>query len=134
MKRTIFYVMSLTWGLPMTLCGLVASIILIATGRKPQRWGWGWYFEIGNGGCGFSCGPFFFVSKGAVDSLKNHECGHGIQNAILGPIMVILTLASIIRFWYREIFGAKASYDDWWFEGDASRLGTDLINELNKST
>lgn len=134
MTKERFYLLSFTWGLIMTLCGLIVSIALITTGHKPQKWGWSWYFEVGDGGCGFSCGPFFFVSKGATDSLKNHECGHGIQNAILGPMMVVLTLASMTRFWYREIFGAKTSYDDWWFEGDASRLGTDLMNDLNKLT
>lgn len=128
-----FYVMSFTWGLLMTLCGAIAAIALIATGHKPKKWGWSWYFEVGNGGCGFSCGPFFFVTRNTSDVLKDHEFGHGIQNAMLGPFMVLLTIGSIIRFWYREIFGAKTPYNSWWFEGEASKIGSDVIGQLNKT-
>ena len=132
MTKKLFYTLSFTWGILMTLCGTVIAVVLMTTGHKPQKWGWSWYFEVGNGGCGFSCGPFFFVSKNTSDNLKNHECGHGIQNAMMGPSMVLLTIGSILRFWYREIFGAKTPYSSWWFESEASKLGTDLIEQLNE--
>lgn len=132
MTKKQFTVLSWTWGIILSFIGLCISVCLIATGHKPQKWGWSRYFEIGNGGCGFSCGPFFFISKDAGDYLKSHECGHGIQNAVLGPMMIILTIGSIFRFWYRRIFGAKTSYYDWWFEGEASKLGKELVEKLNE--
>lgn len=132
MTKKLFYFLSFTWGLPMTLCGLIVSVALIATKHKPRKWGWSWCFEVGNGSGGFSCGPFFFVPVGTSDVLKDHEFGHGIQNARLGPMMVLLTTGSVIRFWYREIFGAKTTYNSWWFEGEASKLGSELIERLNE--
>ena len=123
MTKKLFYSLSFTWGLPLTLCGLIAAIALIATGHKPQKWGWSCFFEVGNGGNGFSCGPFFFISKESSDYLKDHELGHGIQNTFMGPLMIPLTICSIFRFWYRHFFGAKSSYYSWWFEKEASRLG-----------
>ena len=33
----LFWVLSLTWGLPMTLFGVVVAIALIVTGYKPKR-------------------------------------------------------------------------------------------------
>lgn len=34
----LFWVLSLTWGLPMTLFGVVVAIALIVTGHKPKRY------------------------------------------------------------------------------------------------
>lgn len=140
MKRTMFYVMSLTWGLPMTLCGAIAAIALIATGHKPKKWGWSWYFEVGNGGDGFTMGPFFFVGPKASEHTKSHEFGHGIQNTQLGPMMLLVTLMSIARYWYREFkhyafkirYADMKPYDSAWWEEDATRLGTEMIEKLNE--
>ena len=47
--------------------------------------------------------------------------------------MLALSLGSVARYWYREIFGAKTPYDAWWFEGQATELGTKYVkNRKNK--
>lgn len=95
------------------------------------------YFEIGQNWGGLSLGWFFICCKGSSESLKCHEVGHLIQAASNnGFIMFILCVCSVIRYWYREIFGAKTPYDAWWFEGQATELGTKYVqirkNELQK--
>jgi hypothetical protein len=47
--------------------------------------------------------------------------------------MLALSIGSVARYWYREIFGAKTPYDSWWFEGQATELGTKYVkNRKNK--
>lgn len=89
------------------------------------------YFEIGKKKCGTEMGWFFICGKGCSDALKNHEVGHGIQNAAVGGLrMVACSIGSFFRFWWREIFGAKTDYDSWWFEGQATQLGTEYVNRI----
>lgn len=132
-------ILSWTWGFIASFVGLCISGVLLATKHKPQKWGYSWYFEVGKGGDGFSCGPFFFVGPKASDHTKNHEFGHGIQNTQLGPLMPLVILMSVVRYWYREmkhyVFKVKyydmPSYDSAWWEGEATKLGTELIEKLN---
>lgn len=65
-----------------------------------------------------------------------HECGHGIQNIIFGPLFPFLVaIPSVIRYWYREVIWRKdreryfqlPKYDDIWFEGQATRWGDKYI-------
>lgn len=95
------------------------------------------YFEIGQNWGGLSLGWFFICCKGSSENLKCHEVGHTLQNANIGGWrMLALSLVSVARYWYREIFGAKTPYDAWWFEGQATELGTKYVqirkNELQK--
>lgn len=95
------------------------------------------YFEIGQDWGGLSLGWFFICAKDSSESLKCHEVGHTLQNANIGGWrMLALSLGSVARYWYREIFGAKTPYDSWWFEGQATELGTKYVrirkNELQK--
>ena len=86
------------------------------------------YFEIGENWGGLSLGWFFICSKDSSESLKCHEVGHLIQNTnISGLKMPALSLGSVVRYWYREIFGAATPYDSWWFEGQATELGTKYV-------
>ena len=132
LKAIMFWLLSLTWGLPMTLVGIVCAMALLVTGHKPKRFHYLIYFEAGQGWGGFNAGCFFFVNKGAYLRLKQHESGHGIQNIIFGVFMpFIVAIPSFIRYWYREYLvrsGKKSSaeltpYDSVWFEGWASSLG-----------
>ena len=57
-----------------------------------------------------------------------HECGHGIQNCIWGPLMIfVVCIPSATRYWYREFkyhrkgLTPPTKYDDIWFEGQATR-------------
>lgn len=128
MKRTMFYVMSFTWGLPLTLCGLIVALFLIGTGRRPQRFGWVWCFEIGERWGGLNLGLVFLCQKDAGDSLKCHEFGHAIQNCMWGVLMpFVVHLPSAMRYWLREWKAAHGAnlppYDAIWFEGQATILG-----------
>ena len=96
------------------------------------------YFEIGSSRSAFSLGWFFVCGKRAGTSVKNHEVGHMIQNAQTGGIKIlVLSIASVFRYWKHTIFGSKTSYDSWWFEGQATELGRKyylekLKEKLNK--
>lgn len=131
-KGILFWVLSLTWGLPMTLIGVICALALLVTGHKPYRFHYLIYFEVGEGWGGFELGAFFVVNKGAGLPIKQHESGHGLQNIMLGIFMPFLvSIPSCMRYWYREILvrsGKKRyhelpDYDSIWFEGWATRLG-----------
>lgn len=135
LKAILFWLLSLTWGLPMTLFGAICALGLLITGHKPQRFHYFIYFEVGESWGGFEAGGFFFVNKHPTLHIKQHECGHGVQNIILGVFMPFLvSIPSCIRYWYREIvvrtgkkkYSELPDYDAIWFEGWATRLGTKL--------
>lgn len=127
MSRKTYYTLSLTWGLPMTILGLLAAAVLIVLGYKPKRFGWAWYFEIGNHRDGFSLGFIFFCGKKSSNVTKAHEYGHSFQNCKYGFGMPILTLCSVARYiWFclLESMGKPLpDYDSWWFEGQATEVG-----------
>ena len=128
-NKTLFYLSNITWGLPLTLCGLVGALFLRLSGHHPHRWGGCWYFTVGRQYWGgLNLGLVFLGQPNASDSLKNHEFGHAIQNCYLGPIMLILWLCSTVRYHYRNYMEGKGKpipeYDAWWFEGQATKLGT----------
>lgn len=133
MTRKNLYIASLTWGLPMVLVGFLTAIFLLATGHRPYRRSGCWYFEIGKSNWGgLSLGLTILCQPNAPDSLKNHEFGHAIQNCRFGFIMPILVLCSSIRYHYichLEKEGLPVPrYDDWWFEGQATRLGHEYMD------
>lgn len=134
-----FYLLSFTWGSVLTALGLLVSVLMLLTGHKPKRWGYSWYFEVGKkdwGGCEW--GPVFIKDKSEGDHLKNHEFGHGIQNCFFGPFMIFLvSMPSSIRYWSRRIRlklkkPLKTAYDDIWFEGQATRLGTEKMKYIRE--
>lgn len=137
MKKFPFYLLSFTWGLPMTLLGSVVALILIVAGYKPKRWGYCYYFELGNDWGGLELGVFFLKGKNNSDYTKNHEHGHAIQNCYFGFFMpFIVSIPSAMRYWYREIRSKmglenKTAYDDIWFEGHATKIGTEFIQWFN---
>lgn len=131
-KRILFYILSFTWGIIMSLIGGVVMILPfgklhIFHGRvyKTYKQGWGGV----NFGCFFMCGE-----DCQYDSLMGHECGHGLQNIIWGPLFpFVISIPSAIRYWYRELKYNKkglrpsTSYDDIWFEGQATNWGQKYI-------
>lgn len=140
LKKIIFWLLSFTWGLPVTLVGALIAIVLLIAGHKPHRFYQNVYFCFGKGGWGFEAGPFFFLSTDAADSLymKQHESGHGLQNIMFGPLMPFLvSIPSCIRFWYREWlvnsgrkkYNELSEYDSAWFEGMATKLGKKYYKE-----
>lgn len=131
MKKSLFYLLSLTWGLPMTLIGIVVGLVLIVIGKKPERWGACFYFSVGKKWGGINLGLITVTCEMPSKHVKNHEHGHAIQNCYFGFLMpFIVCIPSVVRYWYRELkyirkgLTPPTEYDDVWFEGDATKLGT----------
>lgn len=132
MKQKIFYILSFTWGLPLTICGLAVALFLMATGHSPRRWGDCWYFIIGKRYWGgLNLGPVILTDKMDSESLKCHEHGHAIQNCIMGPLILPFVLLSAARYHDRARRAGRGEvlkpYDAWWFEGQATKLGKRYI-------
>lgn len=133
LPKPLWWILSLTWGLTMTLAGFCVALVLMLLGYKPKRNLYGWYFEIGEDGWGgFNLGPISLTCHYPTRRLLNHEFGHSVHNCYFGPLVwFIITLPSVIRYWYREYLvncrGKKYSdlpaYDAIWFEGTATEIG-----------
>ncbi len=135
LPKPLYFFLSLTWGIITTLAGFFTALVMLATGHKPRRWGYAWYFEVGKNWGGASLGPVFIKDR-TNDSahLKNHEFGHSIQNCYFGPLMpFIVGLPSSTRYRLRRFKekvlkkSPKTPYDAVWFESQASRLGDDFM-------
>ena len=127
MTALIFYLLSFTWGLPITLCGCLAALFAALCRVPCERAGYCLHFRFGHGWGGFSLGVFIFTGREADKKIVWHEHGHGLQNCIFGPFMIFLvSVPSVIRYWYRRLKKDKTRlkpYDDIWFEGQATRMG-----------
>jgi hypothetical protein len=69
-SKSLFYFLSFTWGLPMTLIGYIVATVLRAIGYKPKKWGYCYYFEIGKYWGGVNFGPIFLTSKNSSTHTK----------------------------------------------------------------
>ena len=133
-KLFLFYLISFTWGIIMSLIGLIVILFSLPFkkvhtyhGRLYATWSRGWGgMELG---CFFVCGE-----DCQYDSLMSHECGHTIQNCIWGPLMpFVVCIPSAFRYWYREFkyhrknLTPPTAYDDIWFEGQATEWGKKYI-------
>jgi hypothetical protein len=108
-------------------------------GYKPKKYGYCWYFEVGNHWGGLELGVCFLTDKTPSTHTKNHEHGHGIQNCYWGFLMpFVICIPSAIRYWYRKLkyynqgLTPPTKYDDMWFEGDATKRGTEFIESLGE--
>ena len=142
-NETLFYILSFTWGLPMTFIGCAVAIVLLALGYRPRRWGYCYFFEVGEYWGGVNLGPIFIANKNSTEHTRNHELGHAIENCVFGPMMPFLvSIPSAIRYWYREWlvrseqkkYSELPPYDSVWYEGWATLLGTRLIRWYENNT
>ena len=135
--RWLYYLLACTWGIIMTLGGLIISGILgIAKlfNKKITFKKYYWIYSISVGPDywgGFETGLMFVRDQKSVGSLNAHEFGHTFQNCLLGPFMLFgVTLLSAIRYWYRELKYERkgllppTDYDAVWFEDAATQCGT----------
>ncbi len=139
MKKLIFYILSLTWGSIMTLIGGIVALVLVCLNHRPSVHGGCLCFEVGYGWGAISLGLVIICSKSSADAdTKNHEFGHAIQNAILGPLFIVfVAIPSFVRCQYynwmythnRKKYYTLPDYDSIWFEGGATRLGEKYIKE-----
>ena len=116
----------------MTVIGALAALVMLVTGHRPYRCGPNIYFKVGRDWGGVELGPFFLVCKNSSRHTILHECGHGIQNCIWGPLMpFVVCIPSATRYWYREYiwrtnreaYKLLPDYDAIWFEGQATKWG-----------
>lgn len=119
-------------GWLMSALGVLVFVILRAFGLKEKDYhGICPYFEIGTGCDGVEFGWFFVCGKNASERIRNHEVGHIVQNALVGGVpTAVYSLGSFARYWKRRLFGATTAYDDWWFEGQATELGTAFVEKV----
>lgn len=137
MSKRLFYLLTFTWGLLMTLIGGIVALVLTVVGHKSYgKYGCCWVFEMGHNWGGLSLGPVIITSHPHDSDLMKHEHGHAIQNCLFGPLFpFIVGIPSVIRYWYRELKYLRKGktpptlYDDIWFEGGATRIGTEFIDK-----
>lgn len=125
-----FYLLNLTWGLPVNIGGAITAAGLLATGHKPKKYGDCIQFDVGKDWGGGSMGLFMFTGSEVPERVKEHEHGHSVQNCYFGPFMpFVVNIPSSARFWYRKAIEKikpdikLPPYDSAWFEGQASALG-----------
>ena len=103
LKLILFYTLSFTWGIIMSITGSFIILALLVIGKKPELFHGRVYIQIGKnwGGCEMGC--FFICSENSSLALKQHECGHGIQNILFGPFTPFLvSIPSALRYQLRE--------------------------------
>lgn len=135
----VFYILSFTWGVITSFIGLLLLIPFLLTKRCKTFRGrlYGIFPKCFGSGWGFEMGCFFFVAYdcGNYLDLKLHECGHGLQNILWGPLMLlVISIPSMIRFWYRKYLIKKGKkvkpYESIWFERQASKWGYIYIDAI----
>lgn len=135
-QKLTYYLLQFTWGIIMNIFGLIGAVAMIATGHKPQNHGGAIMFitKKKNWG-GLSLGMFSFVCANAGKHTKDHEFGHSLQNCKWGPAFpFVIAIPSFIRYWQFTLNEKKGipneeAYDDAWFEGQATALGTEYIDK-----
>ena len=141
----VYWLISLTWGCLGTIPGLIVALGLSMAGYRPHRNGYGAIFEIGGNWGGFSmgpislCGSYYESSRDWYEHTRRHEFGHSIQQLVLGPFQILLvTIPSIIRYWYQRIRTAKGlenvPYDQAIFEYTASKYGYLWVNAIENES
>ena len=137
MNKKLFYILNLTWGLPMTLIGAIAALGLLVKGYRPTRHRGCLCFTVKpqKAWSGVSLGLVMIVTEQAKDATKNHEFGHAIQNAVYGPAHVLVSIASGVRCWYRSTQDPATlpPYDAVWFERQATEWGNLIIKDFLRS-
>lgn len=139
--RWLYYLLAATWGIIMTVLGLIISLILLIVKlfapKKVlfEKYHWIYNIKVGPqwwGGC--EMGLMFLRDWKSTEAYINpHEFGHTFQNCILGPLFpFIVAIPSATRYWLREIFPKKewGPYDGAWFEDAASQCGRYVITYL----
>lgn len=128
MNKFLFYLLSFTWGLPMTLIGLIVALVLLITGHKPKKYGYCLHFEVGDCWGGLNLGIVFLTDKTPSTHTKNHEHGHGLQNCYFGPLTpFIVVIPSAYRYWLRECDYKNMNVFSWVVFGAGALIASALI-------
>lgn len=126
----LYYLLQFTWGLTMNIAGaLTFAFLIIFKKKKVERYQNTLYISVGKTWGGCNLGMFFLTDRHAAGTTKMHEAGHGLQNAVFGPLFLfIVAIPSAIRYHYREWRRKKGlpnytGYYDIWFEKQANDWG-----------
>ena len=135
--KRAFYVLSHTWGLPMTLIGYIVEGVLSLSSYRITKYGYCHLIVIGHNWGGCTLGKTILCSE-ETEHVLNHEHGHAIQNCYFGILMPFLVcIPSAARYWWRNYMkhigkgDTLVPYDAIWFEGQATRVGTEFMNNFN---
>jgi hypothetical protein len=95
----------------MSFIGTLITLGYLITNKKPSLFYGRIHLQIGDNWGGLEMGPIFITDKQPTLHIKQHECGHGIQNVVFGPLMPFLvSIPSAIRYWLREMRTQKIKY------------------------
>ena len=149
MKKVLFGIFywlgQLTWGILMTLIGLIASVICLVfiKGSKAHRNGYSFIIEVGGNWGGVSlgaislCGHYSETDIDWFEHTRKHEAGHSLQNLIFGPLFTfVVAIPSACRYWYDVYCANHGRYldNDWyesaWFEHTATLWGTWYVQKV----
>lgn len=131
-NEVLYWILEWTWGIIMSLIGLIASLITMCFGVKPKRMCYTYYLQTRKCWGGIDLGYTFIRDTTSSGSITKHEYGHTFQNAVLGPFFIFLiAIPSAIRYWtitpinnWRKKHGkTPKAYDAIWFEDHATQFG-----------
>jgi hypothetical protein len=111
-KQILLTLWIFIWSLPLTIFGLLTSVVLLICGIKPIKWGPATRYEFGSnwGGIEFG-GCFYATDKNPSYQTKCHELGHLLQQAYFGPLSpFVISMPSAARYWLREMNSIKKKY------------------------
>lgn len=130
--KILYYLLSLTWGVLLTIVGVFVTLALAIAkifnhNIKFSKYDWVYSISVGSCWGGFETGLMFVRDSTSYTSLDAHEFGHTFQNTLFGPLQIFLSLSSAIRYWYQTIREWKGKtnkpYDSYWLEDVASQCG-----------
>lgn len=140
MNKALFYILSYTWGVFLTVVGWLVAGVLMLLGYRPKLWGGSRYFVVGKNWGGLSIGTTIVVSERSNHTdILNHEFGHSVQNCYFGPFCLFLvTIPSFVRACWREFVVWVRPEKRWelpdyysiWFERTASELGEANVSKF----
>lgn len=137
-SEAAFYILSYTWGLPLTLIGHLVELVLRICSFKVEKYYCCHKIVIGHNWGGCSIGRTILCDGNAntAESILKHEHGHAIQNCFFGFFMPFaVSIPSAVRYWYRNAVtscGKDAklkAYDAIWFEDQATKTGTFFVDK-----
>lgn len=102
-NKWLYYLLALTWGVLLTLLGLVATLVVMCFGKFPKAYKGIYYQSIFKNWGGWEFGLMFLCDEDENIYIKKHELGHTYQNALLGIFQPFLVwLPSAFRYQWRE--------------------------------
>lgn len=148
--KFLYWLDACTWGLPLTIVGLLITGVCLLLGGKAYKNGFTYIVEIGGNWGGLECGPVALCGRYSkkdgpcydpswAEKTHNHEFGHSLQFMYMGIFFLfIVGLPSACRYWYQRIAQKHGKifpsdwYDSIWFEGGATKGGTKVNNWISE--